>query len=70
MDHKNVTICTVVLQRVTEAVYETGGKMKKMQWPSEQGRVQLIILRQDLNWQSKQNRPLIEASMNSEHCDR
>lgn len=31
------------LQRVREAVYETGGNIKKMQWPSEQGRVQLII---------------------------
>lgn len=28
---------------------------KKMQWPFEQGRVQLIVLRQDLNWQSKLN---------------
>lgn len=29
MDHKNVTICTLVFQRVTEAVYETGGEIKK-----------------------------------------
>lgn len=36
-------------ERVGEAVHETGGekKKKKMQWPSEQGRVQLIIKRQD-----------------------
>lgn len=52
MDHEDVTICTRVFQRVTEAVYETGGEKKKKQikekqWPSEQGRVQLILLRQD-----------------------
>lgn len=36
MGHKDT------LQRVSDAVYETGGG-GGTQWPSEQGRVQLII---------------------------
>lgn len=57
MDHKNVTICTpsfffypFSFLRVTEAVYETGGTISKQkkdikQWPSEQGREQLILFK-------------------------
>lgn len=68
MDHKNLLFFRGWQKQCMKQV---GNKKeeKKMQWPFEQGRVQLIVLRQDLNWQSKLNWPLTEASRNSEHCD-